>query len=115
MTLLGRIFTRRRRNREVAPQQAQAIQQDGGVLLDVRTRAEFTVGHAPKARNVPLDQLGARGREIASDDRIVTICQSGGRSARAAGLLRQQGLDVVDVRGGMSTWPRAGLPVHTRK
>jgi rhodanese-related sulfurtransferase len=93
-------------------QQARQLQQSGAVLLDVRTRQEFKTGHAPKARNIPLDQLPARAREIPTGRQVLAICQSGGRSARATAVLRDKGYDVLDVRGGMSAWQRAGLPVE---
>ena len=99
---------------KVTPQQAHALQQGGAVLLDVRSRAEFQSGHAAKARNVPLDQLATRLRDVPAGRQIMTICQSGGRSARAAAFLRQEGLDVVDVRGGTTAWLRARLPVEGR-
>ena len=109
----GRIFGGSRGGK-LTPQQAHALQQDGAVLLDVRSRAELQSGHAVKARNVPLDQLATRLRDVPAGRQIMTICQSGGRSARAAALLSEQGLDVVDVRGGMTAWQRAGLPVERR-
>jgi rhodanese-related sulfurtransferase len=98
--------------RKVDVQQAQQLQQSGAVLLDVRTREEFRNGHAPRAQNIPLDQLATRGREIRSGRKVLAICQSGGRSARATALLRDNGYDILDVRGGMSAWQRAGLPVE---
>lgn len=99
-------------SRKVDVQQARQLQQSGAVLLDVRSRAEFTAGHAPKARNIPLEQLPARAREIPTGRQVLAICQSGGRSARATALLREDGYDVLDVRGGMSAWQRADLPVE---
>jgi rhodanese-related sulfurtransferase len=95
-------------------QQARQLQQSGAVLLDVRTPEEFETGHAPKARNIPLDQLPARAREIPTGRQVLAICQSGGRSARATALLREKGYDVLDVRGGMSVWQRADLPVERK-
>lgn len=96
-------------------QQAQQLQSSGAVLLDVRTRPEFTNGHAVGARHLPLDQLATRAREIPADRQVLAICQSGGRSARATALLRDQGHDVLDVQGGMAAWQRAGLPVERGK
>jgi rhodanese-related sulfurtransferase len=111
---LGRLFGGTSSNRKITPQQAHDLQQDGAFLLDVRSRAEFQSGHAPKARNVPLDQLSTRLRDVPAGRQVITICQSGGRSARAAALLRGQDREVVDVRGGMTAWQRAGLPVDRR-
>ena len=117
MSLLNRltgVLGGRSNNRKITPRQAHDLQQDGAVLLDVRSRAEFQSGHAPKARNVPLDQLATRLRDVPAGRQVVTICQSGGRSARAAALLRGENRHVVDVRGGMTAWQRAGLPVERR-
>lgn len=116
MTLLNRLarIVGSGGSRKITAQQAHDLQQDGAVLLDVRTREEFKAGHAPKARNIPLDQLPARLRDLPAGRQIMTICQSGGRSARATALLRGQDRDAVDVRGGMIAWQRAGLPVERR-
>ncbi|MFP5218570.1 MAG: rhodanese-like domain-containing protein [Actinomycetes bacterium] len=110
---LARIFGRS--GGRIGPQRAYDLQQDGALLLDVRSPAEFQSAHAPHARNVPLDQLASRLRDVPTGRQIITICQSGGRSARAAALLRGENRDVVDVRGGMSAWQRAGLPVQRRR
>lgn len=114
MTVLARLLSRLDTGGgiRVSPTQAQELQQSGAVLVDVRTRGEFSAGHAPGARNVPLDQLPGRLRELATRRQVVLICQSGRRSASAAALLRREGVEVVDVSGGMAAWRRAGLPVE---
>lgn len=96
----------------IRPEQVPDLQTAGAILLDVRTPHEFNTGHAPRARNIPLDTIPARLRDLPADRKILTICQSGGRSARAASTLRAHGHDVLDVKGGMSAWQRAGLPVE---
>lgn len=90
---------------------AQALQREGAVLLDVRERSEWQTGHADRARHVPLGQLPQRLREVPSDRVVLTICASGMRSGRAASLLRREGRDARNVRGGMTAWQAAGLPV----
>jgi rhodanese-related sulfurtransferase len=87
---------------------------DGGaLLLDVRNLDEWDAGHAPGATLVPLSQLAERVAELPSDRRIVAICRSGGRSARATDFLCAQGLDAVNLVGGMQAWAAAALPVVT--
>lgn len=114
-TTLSRLIGRRTRPRRITVDQACALQADGALLLDVRSREEFGAGHAPGARNIPLDRLAERIRELPPSRQVLTICQSGGRSARAAAALAGHGVhDVSDVRGGMSAWQRAGLPVERR-
>jgi rhodanese-related sulfurtransferase len=50
-------------------------------------------------------------RELSTSATILTICRSGGRSARAASQLRRAGYTVIDVKGGMNAWQTAGLPI----
>jgi rhodanese-related sulfurtransferase len=85
----------------------------GALLLDVRELDEWQAGHARDARFIPLGELEARAGELARDRRIVAICRSGARSARATMFLRAQGLDVVNLTGGMRAWSTAGLDVVT--
>lgn len=91
---------------------AAQLQRDGAVLVDVREQSEWSAGRAPQARHIPLGQLESRmSRELSTSKTILTICRSGGRSARAASTLRRAGFTVIDVKGGMIAWQAAGLPV----
>jgi len=80
------------------------------VVVDVRTPAEFASGHVPGAINIPLQDLGARSGELSEfkDGEVHLICQSGGRSARAAKLLGGEGYSTVDVKGGTGAWVGKG-------
>lgn len=82
----------------------------GALLLDVRGNDEWAAGHAPAARHVPLDELAARVGELPTDRRIVVVCRSGGRSARATSALTGAGFDAVNLAGGMRAWAEVGLP-----
>lgn len=79
------------------------------VLVDVREPDEWALGHAPGAIHVPLSAFDASA--IPSGGPVAVICRSGGRSARAAEALDQQGYDVANVVGGMLEWQAQGLPV----
>jgi rhodanese-related sulfurtransferase len=48
------------------------------------------------------------------DTAIVTVCRSGHRSALAARTLSRAGHDVLNLKGGLNAWSRAGLPLTTR-
>lgn len=83
------------------------------LLVDVRTAGEFAAGRVPGARSIPLDQLDARLAELGPTDReVYVVCQSGGRSARAASVLAAKGYRSVNVRGGTGAWLAAGYPVE---
>lgn len=94
------------------PEEASDLSRLGAVLLDVREAAEWKAGHASSARNVPLGELGVRLDSLPRDRRLVVVCRSGGRSARATALLVRSGFDAVNLDGGMRAWAAAGLPVE---
>ncbi len=83
----------------------------GTTLLDVREQDEWDAGHAPGAVHIPLGELVDRVGELPADARLLVVCHSGGRSARAMAWLNQAGHDAVNLDGGMVDWARAGLPV----
>jgi rhodanese-related sulfurtransferase len=83
------------------------------VLVDVREPEEWTAGHAPGARHIPLGQLGARAAEIPRDTSVYVICRSGHRSARATASLAGAGWQAINVTDGMQGWAAAGRPMTT--
>lgn len=75
------------------------------VVLDVRTKVEFWLGHLPGAVNISVDQLPgalASHPEITPQKQILVYCASGGRSAMAAQVLRAEGFTKVVDGGGLS-------------
>ena len=78
----------------------------GAVLLDVRTREEYAAGHIGGSRNLPLELLPADApREL--PDRgapLYVYCRSGGRSRRAAALLKRMGYTNVTDIGGIADY-----------
>lgn len=84
-------------------QKARQRVKEGAILLDVRTREEFEGGHLPGAKNIPVQELGARLSELPKGAKVVVYCRSGGRSAAASQVLKGRGHDVLDI-GPMSAW-----------
>jgi len=85
------------------------------LMLDVREPAEFSSGHAPNAKNVPLGQLDKRLGEIEKfkSRPVVVTCQTGSRSHAATSALKKAGFgDVVVLSGGFGAWQQANLPVE---
>jgi rhodanese-related sulfurtransferase len=83
---------------------------DGLNVLDVREDIEWAHGHIDGAQHIPLMQLPARLDEL-PDGRTLVVCRVGARSAQAVAYLRAQGLDVVNLDGGMLDWSAAGRPM----
>lgn len=66
--------------------------QEGAVILDVRTKGEYSGGHIQGSINIPLDQLtNSLGKLKNKNAVIITCCASGMRSASAKGLLSSRG------------------------
>ncbi|RMG95386.1 MAG: rhodanese-like domain-containing protein [Deltaproteobacteria bacterium] len=86
-------------------EEARRLVDEGALLVDVRTPAEFAAGHVEGAKNIPVQELPQRLRELGDPSRpVVLYCRSGARSASAARLLAQHGFTkVVDV-GPMPPW-----------
>jgi hydroxyacylglutathione hydrolase len=75
------------------------------VLLDVRTRAEWTAEHIAGSVNVPVGELVNRLAEVRSEGMVATLCETGYRSALAASILARAGVDPVGfVTGGMTAF-----------
>ena len=93
---------------------ATRLYNDDALILDVREDKEFSAGHIPKARHIPLGQLAGRLQELEKfkTKPILVTCRSGQRSARACGMLKKAGFETVyNQAGGIIAWERANLPV----
>lgn len=84
-------------------------------ILDVRQPDEYRAGHIPGAKLIPLNELGRRAGELPKDTEILCVCHSGSRSSAAASQLAGAGYQVINLRGGMIGWNRAGFPVKKGK
>jgi len=75
------------------------------IIIDVRTAAEYAVGHIEGAVNIPLDEIGARIRmlpDVDEDSPILLYCRVGARSAVAQAILEEQGYTRVPNGGSLS-------------
>jgi rhodanese-related sulfurtransferase len=86
------------------------LPEEGLVVVDVREPAEWDAGHLAGAVHIPLLELPGRVPEL-PHERLLMVCQIGGRSARATAYLVQQGYDAVNLAGGMVEWHAAGRPL----
>jgi NADPH-dependent 2,4-dienoyl-CoA reductase/sulfur reductase-like enzyme/rhodanese-related sulfurtransferase len=73
-------------------------------LLDVRTREEYDAGHFPGATLIPVDELRNRISDLPRDRQIAVYCQVGQRGYLATRILRQKGLNAVNIGGGYKTY-----------
>tara|TARA_B100000965_G_C19466460_1_gene702087 strand:+ start:683 stop:1033 length:351 start_codon:yes stop_codon:yes gene_type:complete len=77
---------------------------EGGIIIDVRSEAEFYSGHIKNSLNIPLGSLASKlDRFKDKNQPIITCCASGLRSAGAAKILSAKGYTNVVNGGGWST------------
>ena len=85
---------------------------DDAVMVDVRERNEWVAGHAPDALFIPMGDLPGQLEALPiSDEPLAIVCRSGNRSGRVVAWLALQGIDAVNVAGGMQAWDAAGKPM----
>ena len=123
--------------KQVSPEEAAKLLEQGYVYVDVRSEQEFEQGHPPGAFNVPISLVTPGGtvpnREFVEvmqsafgkGAKLVVGCKSGPRSKRALAQLEQAGFsELAEMSAGMAGtrdafgrpqpgWISAGLPVET--
>lgn len=73
------------------------------VIIDVRTVGEFQQGHIKNSKNIPLNILSTKINEIKKLNKpVIVCCQSGMRSGQAAGILKSNGIEVMNGGGWQS-------------
>jgi NADPH-dependent 2,4-dienoyl-CoA reductase/sulfur reductase-like enzyme/rhodanese-related sulfurtransferase len=90
---------------QIVPWQTPNNLQPNDLLIDVRTPAEFALGHIPGAINLPVDNLRERLNEIDPGKNIYIYCQIGLRGYLAQRILLQNNIkQVFNISGGYKLW-----------
>ncbi len=94
---------------QISAQQLKAdLQNDGPLVLDVRTPNEWKSNHIEGARHVPLSIFGKQLPDLPNDRKIAVICGSGYRSSVASSLLQARGYrEIENVADGMEAFTAA--------
>ncbi len=88
------------------------------VVIDIRSADAFSRGHIVNARNIPQDELDAKLDQLQEykASSIIAVCDAGVTTTGVVNKLRAKGFEsVFGLKGGMSGWGQAGLPVVTGK
>ena len=116
-TFLTLNFTVFAQNLPVESFEKKLLETSNAFLLDVRTAGEFGGGHLPKATNIDFrsPDFANKIKGLPKDKPVFVYCLSGGRSAQAAEILRNEGFQVTELQGGYLKWttklkPLEGVP-----
>lgn len=83
--------------------------ENGAMIIDVRSAAEFNSGHIRGSVNIPLDILKKHFAKLKEHKKgIITVCRSGNRSAIAKGMLQSSG--IAAVNGG--AWDKLNKKIN---
>lgn len=92
----------------------RVINQEDGVVVDLRSESEFKEGHITDAISLPYTELGTRVSELDKykEQPIILVCKMGQHSSAASKSLRDAGFgNVKRMNGGMAEWGNANMPV----
>lgn len=75
----------------------KALVNNGAVIVDVRSPAEFNAGHIKGSRNVPVERISGKAGELKRLNKpIITVCKSGVRSGMAKSVLASEGIEAYN-------------------
>jgi rhodanese-related sulfurtransferase len=101
--------------KEISPTELQVLLagDDPPLVLDVRETWEWQICAIEGSLHIPLRSLPQRFSELPGHRVVAVVCHHGMRSAMAAGFLLQEGIEAVNVEGGVDRWAReveSGMP-----
>ena len=91
--------------KRIPPEQAQALRDQGAVLVDVRDAQTFASHHIPNSHHLDNHSIADFIRDADLDKPLVVVCYHGNSSQSAAAYLVGQGFsDVYSLDGGFELW-----------
>jgi len=96
--------------------QALLAKEPNTLIVDVRTEAEREQVRIPGSVAVPLADVLKGVAGLPKDKPLLLVCAVGGRSYAAGLYLAQEKYPrIYNLRGGISAWQKAGLPLEYGK
>jgi molybdopterin/thiamine biosynthesis adenylyltransferase/rhodanese-related sulfurtransferase len=85
---------------------------DEYLIVDVRNPNEWEITRLPHTVLIPLPEIEngqgvSKIQAMLNGRKVAVHCRTGGRSAKAVGILQKAGIDAVNVKGGVHAWSDA--------
>ena len=102
--LVYEISRARNAGQAVGPLDAVRLLNQGALLLDVRSKAEFDSGHVIDARHVPQEDLAASSESLKKyrEKAVIACCETGTRSSAASRVLTRCAPCLLSARKSTS-------------
>ncbi|HDK9397095.1 TPA: rhodanese-like domain-containing protein [Staphylococcus aureus] len=82
-------------------------------IVDVRTDEETAMGYISNAKLIPMDTIPDNLNSFNKNEIYYIVCAGGVRSAKVVEYLEANGIDAVNVEGGMHAWGDEGLEIKS--
>jgi rhodanese-related sulfurtransferase len=92
--------------KQIYPNELEALLYENAPIniIDVREADEVQAGKIPNAMHIPLGLVEFKMQDLDNSKEYIMVCRSGGRSFKAATLLKNNGFNVINMPGGMIEW-----------
>ena len=90
---------------------------DGALVLDVRSEAEYKKSHIRNSKNISIDALPGKLADLEKykNQPVLAYCNVGNKSGKACRLLAKAGFNEVhNLAGGIHSWQDAHLPLTSK-
>ncbi|RMU61993.1 Rhodanese -like proteiny domain protein [Pseudomonas syringae pv. syringae] len=89
------------------------VNSDQGVVIDVRSKKDYTAGHIVGSLNFPQDKVLTRTAELEKykDKTLIIVDAMGQHAGTAARELLKSGFKAAKLSGGISSWRGDNLPL----
>lgn len=101
----------------VSPEEAvQLMNHHDASVIDLRLEEAYKAGHILGSHNIPAGMIEKRKTAVEKmgGKALILICSVGQDSSRVAAKLKQAGMKVVVLKGGLEAWKAAGLPLKKK-
>jgi len=96
--------------KNVSPQEAYALlENDKNItFIDVRSKKEFEKDHIKGAISLPMEMVAIPNTYTSEHKKVLVYSERGERSVEASRILSKRGYEVLNLKGGVVFWIRAG-------
>lgn len=99
-------------------QTVQLLNQEEGVVIDIRNSASFNQGHITGSINLPLSEIDRRLTELEKfkEKTLILVCNTGTSTSLALSKLSKAGFEkAVKLKGGITQWQTDSMPLVKAK